>query len=306
VDEDSTAPRSALRTWLKRLGLGFGVLLLILFVFHRPILQTVVRKVAIKVAAGQNIRVDLRVEGSVVGGIILRNVRAVATGPSALESLDADLVRANYSLWGLLTGGMAEFLQDVELRNASVVLDPSKAPPVEKIKQENQKFSLPAFFPDRLRLSDVSVRMKSLPNDVILQHLYLDLLPDAPGELRIAQLQLASGRRWTDVTAQTTYINRNLFLRNLVLDEQTKLEVVNVNASQMGQNQLDVSVKGTVAGGKIDTTLSLGAQDNAMETKIDLNVENTSLDAVRKYLQPAAAAQQQNPDEALGDAAATG
>ena len=301
MDENSPAHRSALRTWLKWVGLGFGVLLLLLVLFHRPILHAVVRKVATKAAAGQNLKVDFRVEGSVLGGIQLRNIHAVATGPAALQSLDADLLRADYSLWGLLRHGTSEFLQNVELRNATVVLDPAKAPP--KIEPEaNQKFTLPAFFPDRLTLSNVNVRMESQPNDLLIQGLNLELNPKQPGELRIAKLQLASGKSWTDVTAQTTYENRNLFLRNLVLDEQTKLDVVNVDASQIAKNQLAVGLKGTVAGGKIDTTMSLGAKEGSMETKIDLNVENTSLETVRKYLQPAAAAQKEDTDTAIADA----
>lgn len=301
MDENGTAHKSASRLWLKRVGIGLGILVLLLVVFHRPILHAVVRKVATKVAAGQNLKVDFSVEGSVLGGIQLRNIHAAATGPSALQSLDADLLRADYSLWGLLRHGTSEFLQDVELRNATVVLDPAKAPP--KIEpEENQKFTLPAFFPDRLTLSNVNVRMASQPNDLIIQGLNLELNPKQPGELRIAKLQLASGKSWTDVTAQTTYENRNLFLRNLVLDEQTKLDVVNVDASKIAKNQLAVGVKGTVAGGKIDTTMSLGANEGSMETKIDLNVENTSLDTVRKYLQPAAAAQKEDTGTAIADA----
>jgi hypothetical protein len=169
-----------------------------------------------------------------------------------------------------------------------------KAPP--KIEpEENQKFTLPAFFPDRLTLSNVNVRMASQPEDLIIEGLNLELNPKHAGELRIAKLQLASGKSWSGVTAQTTYENRNLFLRNLVLDEQTKLDVVNIDASQIGSNQLAVGVKGTVAGGKIDTTMSLGAKEDSMETTIDLNVADTSLDTVRKYLQPAAAAQNEDP-----------
>jgi hypothetical protein len=303
VDEDSTAKRSPLRTWLKRLGLGLGILLLIIVVFHRPILQTVVRKVAIRAAAGQNLKLDLRVAGSVLGGVVLRNVRAVATGPSALQAADVDLVRVDYSLWGMLRHGTSELLQNVEVRNASIVLDPTKAPPVPP-PEPNQKFTLPAFFPDRLLLSGISLRMASEPNDLIVQDLSLELLPDRPGELRIAKLQLASGRSWSGVTAQTTYQNRNLYLRNLVLDEQTQLAVVNIDASKIGENKLDVAVKGTIAGGLVDTSLSLGAKEGAAQTDINLNVENTSIGALRKYLQPAEAAEKRDAASALAGAAA--
>ncbi len=190
--------------WLKRIGIALGIVVLLLAVFHRPLLQTVGRRAAIHFAAKENLKLDLRIEGSILGGVTLRNVHAVATGPSAVQSADVDLVRVDYSLWNGLTKGMAELLQEIEVRNATIVLDPAKAPPAEKVVQE-KKITLPAFFPDRLTLSDINLRMKSEPNDVVLEHLNLDLNPKQPGELRIAKLQLANGRTWTDVTAQTAY-----------------------------------------------------------------------------------------------------
>ncbi|HSH40211.1 MAG TPA: hypothetical protein VK993_15665, partial [Chthoniobacterales bacterium] len=286
MDENASAPAPARRIWLKRVGLALGTLVLLLVVFHRPILQTVVRRAAIHFAGQQNLKLDLRVEGSIVGGIVLRNVRAVATGPSALQAADVDLARVDYSLLGFLRGGMAELLEDIELRNASIVLDPAKAPPDEEEVVKDQKITLPAFFPDRMTLSDINLQVKSQPQDLVLEHLHLALNPDGPGELRIAKLQLASGKTWTSVAAATSYENHNLFLRNLVLDDQTRIEVVNIDASKIGENKLDVAVKGTVVGGSIDSTIALGEQDASLDADINLVVENTSLEAVTKYLEP--------------------
>ncbi len=285
MDENGNAPKTAWRTWLKRVGIALGIVVLLLLVFHRPILQTVVRRAAIHFAEKENIRLDLRVEGSILGGIELRNVRASATGPSAVQSADVDLLRVDYSLFDFFRGGMAELLKTVEVRNANVVLDPAKAPPAEKVVQD-QKITLPAFFPDRLVLADVNVRVKSTPEDILLEHLSLDLNPTQTGELRIGTLQLASGRRWKDVTAQTTYADRNLYLRNLVLDEKTKLEVVNLDASKIAQSQLDVAVKGTFAGAKVDGKFALGEAKDSLETKVNFTVEDTSLLEVAEYFEP--------------------
>ena len=285
MDEpDSTSIRPR-RIWLKRVGLGLSALALLLVVFHRPILQTVVRRVAIHFAAKQNIKLDLRVEGSIVGGIVLRNVRAVATGPSALQAADVDLARVDYSILGFLRGGLSELLEEIELRNASIVVDPAKAPPDEEVVKD-RKITLPAFFPDRVTLADVNLRVKSEPQDLVLEHLNLELNPSAPGELRIGKLQLASGKTWSDVAAKTTYENRNLFLRDLVLDDQTRIDVVNIDASKIGEDKLDVAVKGTVVGGKIDATFAVGEQDKSLGADINFVVENTSIEAVTKYLEP--------------------
>ncbi len=285
MDENGKAFAPARRLWLKRVGIAIGIFVLLLLLFHRPLLQTIGRRAAIHFAAKENLKLDLRIEGSVLGGLVLRNVRAVATGPSAVQSADVDLIRVDYSLWSLMTSGMSEFLKDVEVRNASVVLDPAKAPPDEKVV-EDQKITLPAFFPDRLLLSDINLRVKSQPQDLVLEHLSLELNPTGPGELRIAKLQLASGRSWTGVTAATSYQDRNLFLRNLVLDEQTQLRVVNLDASKVGAKTLDVAIQGTFAGANIDGTVSLGEQADSLETKINFAVQDTSLEALAKYLEP--------------------
>ncbi|MBA2744346.1 MAG: hypothetical protein H0U43_08605, partial [Chthoniobacterales bacterium] len=179
---------------------------------------------------------------------------------------------------------MPKLLQSIELRDASIVLDPAKAPPKKKVVEE--KITLPAFFPDQLTLSNVNLRIKSEPQDLVVEHLYLDVNPRRPGELRVAKLQLANGRSWQAVTAKTSYQNKNLFLRDLVLDDQTRFSVVNLDASKIDSKKLDVAVVGIFAGAKINSTISLREAGASLGTDINFAVEDTSLEAVTKYLQP--------------------
>ncbi|MDQ3314826.1 MAG: hypothetical protein M3505_09415, partial [Verrucomicrobiota bacterium] len=65
MDENGTALASDRRTWLKRAGIALGVLVLLLLAFHRPILLTVGRRLVIKFAAKENLRLDCRLEGSI-------------------------------------------------------------------------------------------------------------------------------------------------------------------------------------------------------------------------------------------------
>ncbi|MCA1659901.1 MAG: hypothetical protein LC642_05090 [Verrucomicrobiaceae bacterium] len=285
MDEPSTQSIPARRSWLKRVSLALGIFVLVLLVFHRPVLQSLGRRLAIHFAAKENLKLELRVEGSILGEVILRNIRVVATGPSAVQSADVDYVRVDYSLFGFLSGGMPRLLQDVEVRNAHVVLDPAKAPETEKVVEE-QKTTLPAFFPDRATLANINVRMEAQPQDLLIEQLFLELHPQRPGELRIAKLQLPSGRSWSSITAQTSYENRNLFLRDLVLDDQTKLKVVNLDASKVDAKKLDVAVEGTFAGAQINGTVALGEKEQSLDTRVDLLLENTSLEAVAKYPEP--------------------
>jgi len=286
VDENGPAPAPPRRLWLKRAGLALGVVVLLLVVFHRPLLQTVGRRVAIHFAAKENLKLDFRLEGSILGGVVLRNVRAVATGPSAVQAADVDFVRVDYTLWGLLTGGMAEFLKNAEVRNATVVLDPAKAPPQIDELEKDKKFTVPAFFPDRLILSDINVRLISSPRDLLVEHLTLELNPTGPGTLRIAKVQIPNGRAWSNIAATTSYENRNLFLRDLVLDEKTRIAIINLDASRAAANALDLKVEGVVAGAKISTSISLGEKAAAMNAGIDFVAENMSLEALTRYIDP--------------------
>ena len=286
MDEYGTASVPAWRIWLKRAGIAFGVLVALSAIFHRPILQTLGRRAAIHFAAKENVRLDFRLEGSVLGGVVLRNVHAVAIGPSALQSADVDTVRVDYSLWNWMTKGVADLLQNVEIKNASIVLDPAKAPPEIKLPKHDEKFALPAFFPSRLILTDVNLRYVSPPKDLVVGHLNLALNPREPGVLRIGKLQLASGRAWEGIAATTSYENRNLILRDLVLDEQTKLRLVNVDASRLAAHALNLKIEGEMVGAEISTTISLGEKNASMGAGIDFVAENLSLETLTRYITP--------------------
>ncbi len=199
---------------------------------------------AVKIAAGQNLKLDFRVEGSVLGGITLRNVHATPTGPSAVQALDADLIRADYSLTDLLFHGMSDFLKDVEVRNVTAVIDPSKAPLATPTPPpENEKISLPAYFPDRLQISNVNLTVRGDGKDTILRDANLGLYPDKEGALRIERLQIPNVHDWKNITATTTYANKNLFLRNLTFDEGHHFQTINIDASKAGGGKLELQVK---------------------------------------------------------------
>ncbi len=254
-------------------------MLVVFAIFHGAILRPIVHAIAVKVAAGQNLKLETRVEGGILGGITLRNVHATATGPSAVQSLDADLIHAEYSLTGLLFHGMSDFLQDVELRDVTAVLDPSKAPiptPTPPPKP-NEKVSLPAFFPDRLVLKNVNLTIKGQPQDTVVKNLNLGLFPKREGALKIDKLQISGVNTWTDITATTTYANKNLYLHNLVLDAQNKLQTVNLDASKIGQGKVALNVEGTLGGGEVKTKIDLSTKGSNYQTDTNVHAKDISL-----------------------------
>ncbi len=284
--KDETPSRRS-RTWIRKLFIAGAALLVVLGLFHGPILRPIVRSLAIHFAAKENLKLDFQIDGSVLGDLALKNVHATATSPSAVESIDADLVRADYSIWGLIFHGLPGFLQNVELHSATIILDPGKSPP-SKPSKPNEKLRLPGFFPDEMHLSNVNLTIRDQPQDFVLRNFNLDLDPHRDGALKIDRLQIPNVHTWTNVSATTSYADKNLFLRNLTFDQQNKFQVVNIDASHIRSKALAVAIDGTLVGGTVKGNVSLKKKRSSFATDVDLNANGISLGKLAEYFgQPA-------------------
>ncbi len=129
--DSAVQPRRS-RSWIRRLLIALATIFLLLVVFHGPILRPVVHSLAIHLAAKENLKLDFQIEGGILGEIELRNVHAAATGPAAVQSFDADLIRANYSLTNLIlhgTVGFSEGRRGAECDRGARSGEGSRAPP---------------------------------------------------------------------------------------------------------------------------------------------------------------------------------
>ncbi len=274
------------RRWVRWLLIGFAAFFLLLVVLHGPILRSVIRFAAVKVAAGQNLKLDLLVEGDPLDQLTLRNVHATATGPSSVQSLDAGEVRVDYSLPDLLFHGVSDVLKNVELHDVTALIDPSKAPlatPTPPPKPD-EKISLPAYFPDRLDVSNVNVTVRGQPQDTVVRNFNLGLYPAKQGALRIDKLQIPHVHDWQDITATTTYANKNLFLKNLTFDQGHHFQTVNIDASKAGGGKLELQVQGSVGeSGKIEGNVGLSATKSSFETSTKVSASGISLGQLSEY-----------------------
>lgn len=288
VDENGKGESKPSRAWkwIRGFLIGIAAVLLVLVLFHGPILRPLVRSLAIHFAARQNLKLDFQIEGSVIGDLGLKNVHATATGPSAVQSLDADQIYLDYSLPGLLFHGMSGLLQDVQVHNVTAVLDPSKAPIPTPTPPptKNAKISLPAVFPDRLEISNVNITVRGQPKDTVVRNFNLSLFPQKEGALRIDQLQIPDVHTWTDITATTTYANKDLFLRNLTLDQGHHFQTINLNASKVAAGKLNIQIAGNVGeNGKLEGNVGLSATKSSFDAETKVNASNISLGQLSEY-----------------------
>ncbi len=283
MDESRTDPKTARRSRRKRIWRVLGLILLLVVIFHRPILLGIGRRVAIHFAAKENLKLDCRLEGSIFSNLIIRNLRVVPTGPSAVESIDAGYVRADYSLVDLWREGMAEFLKNVELRDMRAVLDPAKAPPKSKPAKPNEKLSLPRIFPERVAISNVNVLVRGATpaRDFVLENFNLALNRSEPGDLRLAKLQIPGATAWKDLSARTSFAGKNLVISDLALDAQNKIRLFGIDASHIREKKLNVTLDSALSGGSLSSSIAL----NETAKSIDLNArvlgDKVSLDALR-------------------------
>ena len=117
----------------------------------------------------------------------------------------------------------------------------------------------------------------------MVNNLELGLYPDREGKLAIRELRIPNVHAWSDISAATSYTDRNLFVRNLVLDQQTQFRVVNVDASKIGSKILSGAVEGVLASGTLSSSVRLEQTRKSLAIGLQLQAKSISLDALGKY-----------------------
>ena len=281
AENDQKEVRRHGRIW-HRVLIGLAACVALVIIFHRPILLAIGRQIALRYAAGQNLKIDFRLEGNPFSHLIVRNLRALPTGASAIESIDIDYLYVDYSLLGLTRHGLSHFLQDVEARSAQVVLNPAKAPP--RKPRPKQKLKLPSLFPERIRLANATFVIRADPNDFIVEQVDLDLNPRSPGNVRIGELQLPSGDSWSRISGQTSYANKNLVLRDVVLSNQEQIRFLNVDASRIDTKTLGLKLDCAIGGGQLSASAGLIETESSLNAKINVTAQKIDAELLNKFL----------------------
>jgi TamB, inner membrane protein subunit of TAM complex len=281
VAEDRQAEARTRRPW-RRAGTALAVGVALLAIFHRPILLAIGRQIVLRYAARENLKADFRLEGNPFTNVTVRSLRAFAVGPSGIESIDIDRLYLDYSLFGFARHGLSHLLDNVEAQSARIVLNPSKAP--LRPRPPKPKLELPKLFPARIRLTDATLVVRNQPHDFVAEHVDLDLNPRNPGEVRIETLQLPAGDSWSKIVGQTSYTNKNLIVRDVLLSDQEQIHLLNVDASRIDTNILGINLNCTIGGGQLSASATLIETKSSLDTKIHLAVEKVTAESLNKFL----------------------
>ena len=301
MPEPTTTPSPAppRRGWFRRALRWFALMLLVVAIFHRPLFHTGVRLLLIQVAARQNVKLDVAFSGSIFTNLTIANIRALPTGsgPSPVRRIEIEKVRFDYSVPMLVKHGIGEFVQRYEVLNAHLEIDalPSKNEPERKQKRAlaedlNNLLGQPAAYADRVRIQNFNITVRAQKNVTQVAGFDLLLDPEKVGHLRIARLQIPGVPVWENLTAETTYAERNFFIKGLQLAPELIVDELNFDASRRAQHKGGMLLKARVFGGTLELSLS-GSQLNAKgenlaksyDTTLKIDAADVSLEAASAY-----------------------
>jgi len=280
ADDESKAQRHG-RIW-RRVWIGLAICVGLLIIFHRPILLAIGRQIALRYAAKENLKIDFVVEGNPFTRLTARNFHAFPTGPSAIESIDIDQLHVDYNLFGFWRHGISRLFDNVEARSARIVFNPSKSP--LRTRPPKPHLKLPKFFPERVRLTDATLIVRNQPDDFVAEGIDLELDPRHPGELRIATLQLPSGDNWSGVSGHTSYTDKNLIVRDVLLSDQDQIHLLNVDASRIDADALGINLNCTVGGGQLSAYAASTETQSSLNAKLNVAAEKVSWESLNKFL----------------------
>ncbi len=118
AENDQKEVRRPGRIW-HRVLVGLAACVALLIIFHRPILLAIGRQIALRYAAREHLKIDFRLEGNPFSHLTVRNLRAIPTGASGIESVDIDYLYVDYSLVGAFGSGCLKSCESAAAQTAS-------------------------------------------------------------------------------------------------------------------------------------------------------------------------------------------
>ncbi len=235
-------------------------MLLVVAIFHRPLFHTAARLVLIKVAMGQNVKLDVKFSGTIFTNLTVKDVQALPTGkgPSPVEKITISSVTLQYSIPNLIKHGLGEFLQYYEIREADLVLSGDSKDDEEKKQKKslaqnlNTMLGQPALYADQVLIENFNLTINDKEDGPIAVKAFSAFFhPWEPGYLRIGRIQIPKLPVWENIDAETSYAKRNLFIRGIQLDPQLVLDEVNFDATLRSENKGSSYVKARIFGGTV-------------------------------------------------------
>ncbi|TDU70675.1 autotransporter translocation and assembly factor TamB [Prosthecobacter fusiformis] len=232
------------------------LLIIVLAVFHRPILRAVIRWVGPKAAASLNLPLSWQVEGSLWGDFKFANIETGGGEGHWLPVAKIGELSATYD-WRLLKKGDLEHaVNRVTLHDVEAELDLGKLPASKKAEpasaKEKTPGKLPIVWPRTIDIKNVNAAITLADGGkLIVRGLTLQIGEGMPGILECREIRREPGDlALENIKADVVWESRRITIQNLTLPKAVVLERLAVNLQGLWE---------TDASAAVDMQIGLGA-----------------------------------------------
>ena len=252
---------------LRRVIRGVMWGLLMVLIFHRPILHVGGRWAAQWLAGKEHLVLDLRVSGNVWSTLELRDVkvRDDGSGLGAVESLTLDRLYVDYDLWKLFRGDWRQALKRVDIATINGVLTPQDSGPDKPSKPIAVQFNellkgldLPT---GQINIGSVSLAVK---DQFSVDALSLKASRGTGGEFGWKNLSIAGGLTTGEIRVPFQHDAQGLLIQEFRVAE--RLEIVRLLLTHRSEALPDggLEIKVAVADGQFTLRVAPDANPQAL------------------------------------------
>ncbi|MDB6138356.1 MAG: hypothetical protein JWO94_1428, partial [Verrucomicrobiaceae bacterium] len=264
ADASTPAPSRFRRVWrwVRRVLFAFLALLLLLVVFHRPLIFWALNRFGPLAAKGAGVTLAWNVGGSLWSNLLLDNVEAKGEG----FAVKAGRVELRYDLRPLLHGDYLTVARAVVAHDVTAVIDqraPSTAPakPSQPLDRKALMDKLHKLVLPDVELHHINVTVLMPDEALSINDLSLDLPATRDGTLRIASVEHPQlvGYALQNVEAHLKLTNTALRITALKLPPNVELNELEVDAARFDEGLV-----------KLNTTVHSGTAAIAIAAQADL------------------------------------
>lgn len=279
--DPGAGPRPALRRrwrWVRAILKWSGLLVLVLLIFHRPLLRWGVRWGAERAANSQDLALQWTLGGSITGGVQADAVSVSGGAGHWLPRATVGNLSASYDLVTLLRRGPGDFLEQVTIHDAEVELDLRKLPQTAENKppEPAEKSGPPELvWPGMVDLKNISATVTLADGTRWeVRNLTLQTGKGQPERFSCDEIrQIPGGVHLKNLQAGVQIRDRRLVIRDFGLPEDVTLRSFAADLSKFaaGEIGLKVELESGPARGSVDARLT-SLQQSTPQLNADVRV----------------------------------
>ena len=239
------------RRWGRRFGWGFGVLLLLLVVFYRPLGHWGLRHFGRDGLAKAGVTGEWNTSGSLLGGIVVDDLKLTGNEHSQVNLVSLKHASLEYDLMSLRPSGRGKVLKRLVIQDLTMDLDLSKSPsprPPAPSPSSRTKPILPEVLLPEIKIEHFNLQLKLANQKVLVVRDYsLVFDPFKPGVIEAALLDLPGNppvENMRGTTRATHAEPQKLILENVALWPGTVLKKLIVDLTNLPRDSAAVELAG--------------------------------------------------------------